>query len=67
MSEEEIDATFMFRYLLVFTAALESFAHGEGGIVFRSRPHPHSFLQYVAEGFINGEVNTVNACIFLTV
>ena len=28
MSEEEVDATFMFRYLLVYTAALESFAHG---------------------------------------
>ena len=37
MSEEEIDATFMFRYLLVFTAALESFAHG--GVMVHARMH----------------------------
>lgn len=46
MSEEEIDATFMFRYLLVFTAALESFAHGSNDTANATGPFSAVYLTY---------------------
>ena len=46
MSAEEVDATFMFKYLLVFTAALESFAHGSNDTANATGPFSAVYLTY---------------------
>ena len=46
MSEEEVDATYAFKYLLVFTAALESFAHGANDTANATGPFSAVYLTY---------------------
>lgn len=46
MNEEELDATYMFKYLLVFTAALESFAHGSNDTANATGPFSAVYLTY---------------------